>query len=287
MSDKVISAHVNSETKAICMLFPEQRNDFGELLRDSFGTGFLWSHGDCLYLITNWHVVTGLNPKTKQALSENAFPPTSLEFYYYHLTKADGAGGHDVQFRPKRLELYQGGNPIWLEHPDFDDCDVVLIPLDVEDWRKCTQPINFHEQMPQITPRAADHCFAVGYPKGLRGAYDSPIWKGATIATEPDMFYEERPMFLIDTATREGMSGSPVLMEVDTVIRRETSLPKDELAGMVLSTRRKLVGVYSGRVGSENDGFQLGMVWRSSLLEEIGEKGVCRAHPLFRPNQGA
>ena len=283
MSERLVTAGVNKETKSICMLFPVQRNEFGAVTHEGFGTGFLWSNENSVFLVTNWHVATGLNPQTKRELSEDAFAPTHIDVYYRHLAKIGENGAHAVAFPCKQIALYKEGKPVWLEHAEFEDCDVVLIPLEIDNWRDCTLPINSGEPLPAITPRAADHCFVIGYPKGLRGAYDSPIWKGATVATEPDMFYEDRPMFLIDTATRKGMSGSPVLLEVNTTTFRDLGPSASGGANRVFSTERKLIGVYSGRIGSEADGFQLGMVWRSSLLGEIANNGVCRDHPLYRP----
>jgi hypothetical protein len=52
--------------------------------------------------------------------------------------------------------------------------------------------------------------FVLGYPRGMSGGGHFPVWKRATIATEPDIDLDGLPRFYIDTATREGMSGSPV-----------------------------------------------------------------------------
>ena len=42
-------------------------------------------------------------------------------------------------------------------------------------------------------------------------SYDTPIWKKSTIASEPDIDINNLPCFYIDSTTREGMSGAPVV----------------------------------------------------------------------------
>ena len=40
-----------------------------------------------------------------------------------------------------------------------------------------------------------------------------PIWKRGSIASEPEIPIDGKPMFYIDTATRQGMSGAPVFAQ--------------------------------------------------------------------------
>jgi len=62
----------------------------------------------------------------------------------------------------------------------------------------------------EITPR--DEWPAVlGYPEGMIGPGRSPIWKRGSMASEPKYNWRDKPGFLIDTATRNGMSGAPVV----------------------------------------------------------------------------
>ena len=51
----------------------------------------------------------------------------------------------------------------------------------------------------------------LGFPMNLSHEEILPIWKRASVATEPDIPHDNLPVFLIDTATREGMSGAPVI----------------------------------------------------------------------------
>lgn len=44
--------------------------------------------------------------------------------------------------------------------------------------------------------------YVLGYPKGLHGGDDFPVWKRASIASEPDLDIDGLPKVLVDTATR-------------------------------------------------------------------------------------
>ena len=39
------------------------------------GTGFIWSSGEKFFVITNWHNVTGINPRTGKHLSTHGGEP--------------------------------------------------------------------------------------------------------------------------------------------------------------------------------------------------------------------
>jgi hypothetical protein len=70
---------------------------------------------------------------------------------------------------------------------------------------------------------------------------------------------------LIDTATRPGMSGSPVIWRGAQYF--------DEANNTWVHTTgnvSRFLGIYSGRVAAKDTiEAQLGLVWRASLIEEI------------------
>jgi len=51
----------------------------------------------------------------------------------------------------------------------------------------------------------------VGFPFGITGGGGLGVWVQGTIATEPSLDFDGMPRFLIDSRTRPGQSGSPVL----------------------------------------------------------------------------
>lgn len=95
--------------------------------------------------------------------------------------------------------------------------------------------------------------FILGYPFGI-GVSTLPIWKRASVASEPSVKISGKPCFYVDTASRPGMSGSPVILRHRMAIGPPTTF----------------IGVYSGRIGSEDElQAQLGIVWRAEVIDQI------------------
>jgi len=81
------------------------------------------------------------------------------------------------------------------------------------------------------------------------------------------MDINDMPYFYADTATRKGMSGSPVVLYKD---RPATII--SESKGLMSSHITKLIGIYSGRIGVENNlegNAQLGRVWKAGIFKNI------------------
>ena len=77
----------------------------------------------------------------------------------------------------------------------------------------------------------------------------------------------------IDTASAKGMSGSPV-------IRRTTGGATENGAfSMFSGPASRFIGIYSGRLTTGNSvDAQLGMVWKSRVIEEIINGGMRGQH---------
>jgi hypothetical protein len=151
--------------------------------------------------------------------------------------------------------------------------DVVAIPV----CKKKAIPNHVHlyplNAFPfECEPAVSDDVFVLGYPFGITDPLEYPIWKRGSIATEPSIAFKGLPRMLIDTATRSGMSGSPVVIKRTGI---HPTLENPERFG----TAAGFVGVYSGRYGVEKDSLdkdrpekedvQLGIVWRKEVIEEI------------------
>jgi hypothetical protein len=106
--------------------------------------------------------------------------------------------------------------------------------------------------------------FILGYPFKLDPpAY--PVWKRGSIASEPQLAPITTNYMLVDTASRPGMSGAPV-------IRRSWSnhMVEPGLMAMVDTPLNKFIGIYSGRLPTEHPSeAQIGLVWDGSLINEI------------------
>lgn len=248
-------------------------------------TGFLYRKNDNVYLITNWHVITGRNLFNKSTHPHN--PPTQVVFQPVVKTPDGKYGIFNKSTYPFICNLYDANNkPVWLEHPSLD-VDIVAIQLDNDIVKEyCTNGktkeicsiscINDYEFINFII-NIADDCFVLGYPFGKPSNVDMdlPVWKRATIASEPEhSYFKNIPSMLIDTTTRTGMSGSPVVIGKDAYITMLRGNPLIKQANDVKSY--KFIGVYSGRVDEYNMGTEdsyLGLVWKKELIDEIIDNG--------------
>jgi len=226
---------------------------------------FVERKGQC-YLVTNWHVVTGRHFQTGRVIDEkNAALPDRLKFLAQQ--KGNVAEWTDVD-----CALYWDADktrtpaaPIWLEHGGHrHNVDVVAIPIKYPDGANL-HTIDCVNTVPKLLLTVSREVFVLGYPKGIDGGRGFPIWKRASIATEPGIELGGVPKMLIDTATREGMSGAPVIAIADGEFDVEGAPAAYRKPGRVY----RFVGVYSGRIGRGEMEAQLGIVWREQSLYEI------------------
>lgn len=108
----------------------------------------------------------------------------------------------------------------------------------------------------------------MGFPFG-RKAGNLPIWKRAYVASEPEYEIEkDMPFFYVDTASRKGMSGSPVVIK-----KRKSVILFSKSEGKSSMYFTKFIGIYSGRIGVYSNGYgedvQLGKVWKSSVIDDL------------------
>lgn len=183
--------------------------------------------------------------------------------------------------RRDKIKLYEDDrmmDPIWLEHPEYGkDVDVVAIGLGDDIAEKYQFiAINDIEFDSGFKEEVADEVYVIGYPFFEITYAQMPIWKKGSIASEPDINIDEKPKMLIDTATRPGLSGSPVVMQRIGVHGMEGErLRGSELIGRI----RNFVGVYSGRIGGDELNAQLGVVWKKHVIDEIIEGNKRGAGP--------
>ena len=99
--------------------------------------------------------------------------------------------------------------PLWLVHPVKGfDVDVAILPL------RCPQgampyPVN---KLPSdwLDFSVGQDVFILGFPLGIEGV-GLPIWKRGSLASEWQIPSRVQPHWLVDTASRPGMSGSQVI----------------------------------------------------------------------------
>lgn len=247
-----------------------RRDETGTAIERAHCTGFLWQRDNDHYLITNWHCVTGWHPIENRSIDGMCFEP-EIAATQFTLSR-DGGKGPDgnnliaTSTGDLIVELRSDGRPVWLEHPRFGNrVDVIAIKLGPGPSGLMSGPINTIP-FKDLDVIVGDEAFVIGFPMDSTIAYPYPIWKRASLATEPQLDIDGLPMMLIDTATRPGMSGSPVFA-------RQRGITREKNIVAVGGDAKSFLGVYSSRVG-DLTGLQLGTVWKHSLINEIIEGGV-------------
>jgi len=174
------------------------------------GTGFIWAHGPRFFLVTNWHNFSGQHPFDGTHLSEVGRVPDSIR--YYPILEGPG-----IVRSPITTPLFEQFDlPLWQQHKRFDDLRIDIAVIEIpEDGTKYYAINRFPEEAPLFTHVGSD-LFIVGYPFS---DFDHqfmkfPIWKRGSLASETLFGWQGKPAFLIDAASRPGMSGSPVIRKV-------------------------------------------------------------------------
>ncbi|MCR2761924.1 serine protease [Microbacterium sp. zg.B48] len=228
-----------------------------------YGTGFLVQTGEDFDLVTNWHVLTGRDPITDDPKASAAKPDRiEVTMYAVHPDETLTRGAVSVA-------LYDSaGQALWRISPSHGrHIDVValrlppiqmgpsgaLLPYSLEDVEN-----------PAVVSPTSDVSI-VGYPDVVRGRSETAVWTRATIASEPDLNFDDLPCFLVDARAREGQSGSPV---VGYWTGNKPTMQAFQVGG---GESWELYGVYSGRI---RDGSDLGRVWKRSAIADIVTYGM-------------
>jgi hypothetical protein len=253
-------------------------------------TGFLYSFGQTLGLVSNWHVFSGRHPETDKPMHHTGYTPNRVEFHISVATHKQQ--GLSIHFRPMALPIVSDGQTLWWQHQGYADAtgqprhvDIGVLPLSdaIDDFAEIKEMIqSFDAQVlvrtaedpegwtiEQGTARVGSEVFILGYPLGLANQGVLPIWKRGSVASEPLFNIQgDIPIIFVDALTRHGMSGSPVLYLGPEIINQQ-GMP----GGRPRSSHEQpwLIGVYAGRrVASEDElEMALGRVWKRVLLDEI------------------
>jgi len=199
--------------------------------------------------------------------NSKALIPESVHFFCSTLSSADDNPSLFAPTRKRcRVELYQSDRARWYQHPNFEDerIDIAAIPLEnvcrVDDACHVNQ-YGFQKLFHMV----GGDVLIVGYPLGSYDGWMVPIWKRGSLATEPLVQIDDKPMFLVDAATTEGMSGSPMFRRVfGPAALADNSMKLDA----VVTT--EFVGVYAGNLMSSELGrINVGYGWYGRLVDEI------------------
>jgi Trypsin-like peptidase domain len=240
------------------------------------GTGFIWRAGRTRdYLVTNWHVLSGRDFFTGENLDkEHGGRPNVLRALFD--IKMGFFARHPLEFPIKDEEH----RPLWLIHPNRT-VDIAVLPIEVVSRPANNPNVSIHLPLYPVNEvadapipiRVGMDVFILGYPFAIE-LPGYPVWKRGSIASEPELAglisalgsaVKQTDYMLVDTASRPGMSGSPVFRRSWGNHELEASYPA--VTGVPID---RFIGVYSGRAHTDKPHeAQIGLVWNASLIEEI------------------
>lgn len=272
----------------------------------SIGSGFIYQLDNDYFIVTAWHNLTGRHPETLKALDEkhSAIPNNII------VNLATSYPDIGVARQSIVIDITDENTSLFYVHEiNWPRIDVAVIPLDLEkNYRsefytstgeefEVVKPLK--SSIPNITQfeicpiqnyfvpeedvieewldsvEVTEELFIPGYPYNIQDYYSQPVWKRATIASSIQLGWNKEPKFLIDCASKSGMSGSPVLY-YNPNGSIQISATRHQYAHEIAI----LAGVYVGRLGVTKDADpQVGTVWKQSVIDEIIQTKCFEKHP--------
>lgn len=247
-----------------------QRPSLGSLLLEmtwngkvlATGTGFVARLNGGAFLVTNRHNLAGRRSDDDSLLSSRGVTPDSVTIHHNGVPL-----GTWVPVEEPVTDA--AGRPLWFEHPVYGKgVDVVALPLTVKRGIVLAE-YDLRNPGPDVAFPVSQDVSIVGFPFGITGGGKYPIWIRGSIATEPSIDFDGLPCLLVDSRTRPGQSGSPVIYHSSAGM-----VPMaDGSSAMFSGPVTRFLGVYSGRISSESD---LGYVWKVSAVRETLEAAEIR-----------
>lgn len=240
----------------------------------SYGTCFFFKYSERIFIVTNWHNLSGRDPHTNKPLSKHASIPNEINVMIPIRNRLGFSGWGRFQL------IDNHGENLWLEHPSKNKIDVAILEVEI--------PENLEPRFvsdikidPYLELAVSGDVFIVGYPLGITVAETLPLWKRASFASEPSIDVDNLPKYLVDTATREGMSGSPVFAR-SSYVRGGFDVSGNAFEDnrpWSVAHQYSFIGIYSGRIGQDTFQAQLGIVWKSRVIIEIIEGNSLKIRP--------
>lgn len=247
----------------------------------SQGTGFYFvrtiDDQSVLFLVTNHHVLTGSSP------AEDRPPIGDNITFQFHKSATSPGDVHTV-----RLPLFtKQDKPVWITSATVPDADLAVIPLPTAFYNGCNVRCISAQwaSSSNLKVRPTSNVTLIGYPYGYYDRKNAlPIWKTGSVATEPAVDFDGKPLIVIDISAFPGMSGAPAFAI-------SYGMYETEGGGTTVGGARRFLGVYASMQMLKEKKFleelahgtQLGIVTQESL--ELGH--VWKAKLIIETIDGA
>ena len=221
-------------------------------------TGFLWRLHNRLYLVTIWHVFSMRDFFTETNLRKDAGRPNILRALF------QVPGRWEKQQWDIRIRDTDDA-PMWLVHPSTR-IDIAVLPFTQPPRDQVTVGLYPMNELANHSLRVevGMEVLILGYPFAISPPA-FPIWKRGSIASEPELARLTYGYMYVDTASRPGMSGAPVIRRSWT-----NHMTQPGVLALTDTPLNKFIGVYSGRLPTDHPyEAQIGLVWDASYIDEI------------------
>jgi V8-like Glu-specific endopeptidase len=221
-------------------------------------TGFFFIDEEkTIYLITNKHVIYGDN------YSDNPAPRINKIRLNLHTNVNDLKQNEWVN-----IDLFKNGQRIWLEHQN-PVIDVILIPIALDRGKYVFLALDKTYLDSENALIYFEKIFVLGYPRGWYDYVNNlPITRIGNLSSPFKVpFLGINPYMIADVQTHPGMSGGPVLMDLqDFTVIKDGKL-------ITYPGRRKflLTGIYSGqcKIPGMDERPNLITIWFPELITDI------------------
>ncbi|MGA2990675.1 MAG: serine protease [Candidatus Korobacteraceae bacterium] len=217
------------------------------------GTGFIVHKAQTDYLVTNWHVMTGRRPDNGAPLDSSGRTPDEIRVLH-------NVKGKLGSWKWESEPLFQNGQPRWIEHKRGRVVDVAFLPL-TKTQNVEIYPTDLELRKTPIRLLPAGTVSIIGFPFGRSSFLGLPIWKTGSIASDPDIDYDNLPEFLVDATVRPGMSGSPVYAR-----RIGSYMDENGNTNIITGSADRFVGIFAGVIDQYSE---VGRVWKASAILDI------------------
>lgn len=229
---------------------------FSSAFRIGSATGFIVEKNHKDYLITNLHVVTGIDYFSHATIDPQQKTPTILGIWH----NAQVLGSWTKSFE----ELFDENNKKrWIEC-EFEGktIDLIALPLKRLNDKIKIYPVDLKTFDDSITVMPGFSVSIIGFPYGQSAGEQVKfaIWKTGHIASDYDIDINGMPMFLIDATTRPGMSGSIVVFRTDMYRKNETT---------VLGAGTRFLGVFTAQSNQEEIGYVIKPSAFKALIDKL------------------
>lgn len=222
----------------------------------SDATGFIIEKNSKNYLVTNLHVLTGLDYFSNAITDSQQRTPTQIGIWH-NLSTLGGWNRfaeslYDEKNKKRWIECEIGGKAI----------DLVALPLKTLPKEIKLYPLRLKSYNDSIVVMPGFSVSIIGFPYGQSSAGSGKfaIWKTGHIASDFDLDINRMPLFLIDATTRPGMSGAMVIFRTELYKKNGRT---------ILGTGTRFLGVYTAQSGQEELGYVIKPMALKALMDKL------------------